>query len=152
LLASEERYRLLFERNLAGVFRSSAEGKLLDCNDSFVRILGYGSRDEALGHQTSDFYIDAAERSRLLVRLREEPVLTNYEMRMRRRDGSPIWVLENGSLLADQDGKAILEGTIVDISERKKSEEALRGSEARYRTLIESLEQSIFLKDRDLRF
>jgi len=48
LRVSERRYRALFERNLAGVYRSTIEGRLLDCNESFARIFGYASREEAL--------------------------------------------------------------------------------------------------------
>src|SRR5262249_47724219 len=61
------------------------------------------------------------------------------------------WVLENVSLLDGPEG-GILEGTLVDISERKRAEGALRASEAKYRSIMEGLEQNIFLKDRDLRF
>ena len=46
----------------------------------------------------------------------------------------------------------VLEGFITDITERKRAHEALRESEAKYRSLIENLTQSVFLKDRDLRF
>ena len=148
LRSSEERYRQLFERNLAGVFRSTLDGRLLDCNDSFVRILGYGSRAEILTHPTTDFYMDTVDRAVLLARLEDDPHLTNFEFRMRRRDGSPLWILENVSLLADSAGEPILEGTIVDISERKNAEQALRDSEAKYRSLIDNLEQAVFLKDR----
>jgi PAS domain S-box-containing protein len=151
LRASEERYRLLFERNLAGVFRSTPEGRLLDCNDSFARILGYTTRAEALAHQVWDFYFDVADREASLARLRQHTTLTNLETRLRRQDGTPIWVLENVGLLAAPKGE-ILEGTIVDITERKQTEEAMRASEAKYRTLIENLEQCIFLKDHALRF
>ena len=70
---------------------------------------------------------------------------------MRRADGTPIWVLENVSLLQEH-GEEILEGTIIDISDRKRAEEALRTSENNYRTLINHLNQGIFLKDRDLRY
>lgn len=162
---SAERYRLLFERNLAGVFRTRLDGRLLDCNDSFVRILGYESRDDILTHSAADFYMEPADRTDLLARLAENPVLTNFEIRMRRKDGTPIWILENVSRIdvhhdsdrsndghAASEGEPFLEGTIVDIDQQKHALEALRASEATYRSLIENLEQAVFLKDRDLRF
>ncbi len=148
---SERRYRLLFERDLAGVFRSSADGRLLDCNNSFARILGHGAREEILAHNALDFYFNAAEREGLLARLRAEGQLNNCEVCLRRPDGTPVWVLENVSLLEEKGGP-VLEGTIVDITAQKRTEEALRASEAKYRTVVENLDQSIFLKDAGLRF
>jgi len=62
-----------------------------------------------------------------------------------------VWVLENVTLLQGG-GAAVLEGTIVDLSAQKQTEEALRASEAKYRTVVEHLDQSIFLKDANLRF
>src|SRR5207247_4147780 len=48
LRQSEQRYRLLFDRNLAGLFHSTLDGRILDCNESFARMFGYASRDEVL--------------------------------------------------------------------------------------------------------
>jgi PAS domain S-box-containing protein len=145
LRSSEERYRLLFERNLAGVFRTTVYGHVLDCNDAFARILGCSSRQEVMALPMTDFYFDPAERETFLDELRSHRLLTNFELRMRRRDGSLVWGLENVSLLLGGDGEEFLEGTLVDITERKTAE-------AKYRSLLENLEQSIFLKDRDLCF
>ena len=68
-LASEQRYSTLFERNLAGVFRSTLDGRLLDCNDAFARIFGYESREEALAHPATDFYQTLEDRTALIHRL-----------------------------------------------------------------------------------
>ncbi len=151
LRGSEARYRLLFERNLAGVFRSTPDGRLLDCNDSFARILGYASQQEILEQSALALYFTPRQRNDLVERLKREGHLTSFELCMRRRDSTPVWVLENVSLL-QEDGQDILEGTIVDISDRKRTEEAHRASEAKYRSLIENLEQNVFLKDRHMRF
>ena len=151
LRRSEERYRQLWQRNLAGGFRAALDGRILDCNDSFARLFGFLSRAEMLTRSTKELYFDIGVREEFLTRLRGQLCLTNYEMQMRRADGTPIWVLENAALLVE-DGEEILEGTIIDITERKRVEEALRGSEANYRALIEHLDQAIFLKDRELRY
>ncbi|HYT89710.1 MAG TPA: PAS domain S-box protein [Gemmataceae bacterium] len=150
LRASEKRYRLLFERNLAGVFRSTPEGRLLDCNHSFARILGYDTREQILAHHAQEFYFAPADRAALVERLRADGQLSNWECCLRKRDGSPVWVLENVSLLDENGG--VLEGTIVDISTLKKTEAALRESEAKCRSIVNNLDQSIFLKDQALRF
>ncbi|HEY6928770.1 MAG TPA: PAS domain S-box protein, partial [Thermoanaerobaculia bacterium] len=123
---SENRYRHLFERNLAGVFRTTIDGQILDCNDSFAHILGCSSREEVLRHPAWDFYPTAADRYRALARLKERQMLNNYEHCVRRRDGSLVWVLENGSLVEGPDGEAtLIEGTVIDITERKRAEEKI---------------------------
>ena len=117
--ASEARYRLLFERNLAGVYRSTPDGTILDCNDACARLFGYESREEFLGANANDFYFDDRERERIVQMLREQRQSSNLELRLRRRDGSTVWVLENVSLLEGD----ILEGTIIDITDRKRAQE-----------------------------
>ncbi|MBY0523758.1 MAG: MEDS domain-containing protein [Gemmataceae bacterium] len=150
--ASEERHRLLFERNLAGVYSSSVDGRLLDCNDSFAAILGYASRTEVVGRPTSDLYFADADRAAFLTALRRTGTLTNYEAVMRRKDGSRVWVLENTSLLSGPADSGVIEGTLVEITQRKQAEESAHLSAARYRSLIENLSQGVYLKDTALRF
>lgn len=121
--ASEERYRLLFERNLAGVFRTTLDGSIIDCNDSFARILGYESREELQGIPAWNLYPERADRADFLSRLRRQQSITNFEIPLRRKDGSIIWALENVSLVPAESGEFLVEGTLVDITDRKKAEE-----------------------------
>ena len=124
---SEQRYRTLFERNLAGVYRTSLEGEFLDCNDSFARILGYESREQILTRPVWDFYATAEARQAAIARLKEWRLLENYEEQLRRRDGSIVWVLENGTLIDPGDGSPpVIEGTVIDITERKRAEEQIK--------------------------
>jgi len=123
LAASEERYRSLFERHVAGLFRNSVTGKILDCNDAFARILGYGSRWDLIGRDALDLHFDVAERERTIAELRECASLSDRELCMRRRDGSPVWVSATESLHAGvEGGPDFLEGSIVDITARKEAE------------------------------
>ncbi|HUJ15290.1 MAG TPA: PAS domain S-box protein, partial [Thermoanaerobaculia bacterium] len=118
---NEERYRLLFERNLAGVFRSRLDGRVLEVNESMARIFGYG-RDELLTTPAYNLYFTPEERQRIMARLRDQKTLSNVELRMRRKDGSPVWILENMTLLESGEGD-IIEGTITDITDRKAAQE-----------------------------
>jgi diguanylate cyclase (GGDEF)-like protein/PAS domain S-box-containing protein len=118
---SEARYRLLFERNLAGVFRTDATGRILECNEACARIFGFESRDAFLSADANDFYFDDDERDRVVQMLRDQRQLSNLELRLRRRDGSTVWVLENVSLLEGD----VLEGTIIDITDRKHAQEQM---------------------------
>ncbi len=122
---SEERYRLLFERNLAGVYRSTPEGRLLECNSAYAKMLGFGSPAEAMGQPGTAYHTDRKAREEFLERLRREGSLVNDQNQVRRKDGSIIWIAENVSLIADQDGEEILLGTVFDMTERRRLEEQL---------------------------
>lgn len=149
--ASEGRYRLLFERNLAGVIRTTAEGVVLDCNESFAEILGYQSPDEILrDHRVQDFYYDAAERDRLMALLWERHTLLDHEIRFRRKDDSPVWVLANFSLVAGEDGASIVHGTVIDITNRKIAEAKQREYAERLKTLSVRLMETQEIERRHL--
>jgi PAS domain S-box-containing protein len=137
LLSSERRYRLLFERNVAGVGIASLDGRLLDCNDGWARILGYQSKDELRGRHASEFYFNPAERQSLVDELFEKQVLFSRELQLKRKDGTPVWVLFNAAVHSDHD-RPILQATMIDISEWKRADEALS---AMTRKLIEAQEQ-----------
>ena len=143
LRASEARYRQLFERNLAGVFRSTVDGRFLDCNEAFARTFGYASRQELLARTTSDLYFDPKDHELALIRLKQEKFLTNCEFRLRRQDGTSVWALVNETLLEEEGESGLIEGTIIDITARKRAEaelqEAKEAAEAASRAKSEFL-------------
>ena len=140
--ANEARYRVLFERNLAGVYRTTTEGRILDCNEACARIFGFSSREDFLGAAATDFYNDRSERERLVQQLRIHGSLSNSEVRLRRRDGSTVWVLENISLLNNE----ILEGTIIDITDRKHAQEQMEYQA--YHDSLTGLPNRLLFRDR----
>jgi diguanylate cyclase (GGDEF)-like protein/PAS domain S-box-containing protein len=140
--ANEARYRVLFERNLAGVYRTTTDGRILDCNESCARIFGFNSREEFIHADANDFYFDHSERERLVQQLRLHGSLSNTELRLRRRDGGIIWVLENVSLLNND----ILEGTIIDITDRKHAQEQMEYQA--YHDSLTGLPNRLLFRDR----
>jgi diguanylate cyclase (GGDEF)-like protein/PAS domain S-box-containing protein len=142
---SEERYRLLFERNLAGVFRTTLDGRFLDVNDALARIFGFESRRELLAQSAYSVYFSREERQRLISRLREQKALSNVEVRMRRRDGTAVWVLENMTLLDGVEG-GVIEGTIIDITERKSAQEQMEYQA--YHDVLTGLPNRLLFRDR----
>lgn len=126
LQASERMYRSLFERSLCGVFLTTPAGRILDCNQAFVRMMGYEAREEMLEQAAQAMYFRPEERTAYVERLRREGVITNAEARLRRRDGSEIWVLENTALVRDERDEELLQGTVTDITERRRLEARLR--------------------------
>jgi PAS domain S-box-containing protein len=117
LRKSEQRYRLLFQLNPAGMFRSRRDGQILECNDAFVRLLGFSSREEAPSHNLREFYANPKERDDLMARLRPGGITTNQESQWRRHDGTPLSVLLN--VRQDEDG--VLEGLAIDMPGRGPS-------------------------------
>jgi PAS domain S-box-containing protein len=133
LVFSEQRYRLLFQNNLAAVFVTSIEGQLQDCNEAFIQLTGCSSYREVLGQSVQDYYVQAADREAFVEVLRKEGRVTGREMCFRRLDGSLFWGLIAAALL-DADGDSSeprIQGTIIDITDRKRTEEELvRAKEA----------------------
>ena len=122
LRESEQRYRSMFERNPAGMSLSLADGRIVDCNEAFARILGFASPADVLGANAAEFYVQPKEREQLLERVKTEGSVVNVELQFRRRDGRFIWVLANvirssGPLRGD------FEATLIDITEQRAADE-----------------------------
>jgi PAS domain S-box-containing protein len=107
---SEERYRLLFEQNVAGVFRSTRDGRILDCNEALVKSFGYDTREELMAQPTWDLYQERSERESLLKSLENAHAITNVRLHFKRKDGTPMTALMNVSVMGEQ-----LLGTIVAV-------------------------------------
>ena len=151
--ASERRYRRYVERNAAAFICTTLDGRLVECNDAAVRLVGYESQEELLSHRTTQFYFNPADQQVLVKLLKEHKALTNYEICWKRKDGSPVWALVNITLVEDEDGGGLIEGTAIDITERKRMESDLR----RIASVVESstdligfasLEGSVFFLNR----
>ncbi len=144
LRTSEKRYRLLFEHNLAGVVRTTLDGRILEVNQAAAGMFGFDSPEEALAISVASLYYTPSDRGAFLAKLKSEKSLTNYEGKFRRKDGEPVWVLENVSL---DDG--ILESTLIDITERKRVEEELYRAHHMLQTILDTIPQRVFWKDRN---
>lgn len=127
LRASEERYRLLFERNLAGVYSTTPDGRIVDLNDACARMFGYASREEAMKHSLWEISSSADDLRQLIAMVRQHKSFTNLEVCLRRIDGRPVWVLATATLLEmAEGGESVIEGSLIDITERKRLEGQLR--------------------------
>ncbi|MCB9111481.1 MAG: PAS domain S-box protein [Anaerolineales bacterium] len=148
LRESEERYRTLVTGMLDGVYRSTHEGKFVDVNPAMVKMFGYESREDMLDTDIKrDLYFSPDERHSLFLDIGQEKV---DEFRMKRKDGSAIWVEDHGRYVHDEEGNVIFhEGILRDITERRLSEEALRRSEAFTKSIVENEPECVKIIDKD---
>jgi len=145
LLASNERYRLLFERNVAGIYRGTLEPRILDCNDAFSRILGYASRKH-LSQSACNILLDSADQETFLAALRNRKILSSFEHCLRREDDAPVWVLENATLIDSSDeAPEMIEGTVIDITQRKQAETDLRRANSLLEKRSREIEEELLL-------
>lgn len=143
---SEKRYRQIFERNLAGVYKTHVDGTIIDANQAFARILGYDSIAELKKQNIRELYYQQEDRKAYLEKLRHEGFINNYISILRRRDGKRIVLNNNVSIQPDEDGSLnIIEGTLIDITEIQETANALKLSEEKYRLLFEESKEGILL-------
>jgi PAS domain S-box-containing protein len=154
LAQSEERYRSLVTNLNVGVYRTTPgpHGRYLHANPALARMYGSDSVEELMQRNVSDSYQEPDDRIVFMAELLRRGSLTNYELRLKRNDGTPVYASVNATVHRGPDGEADwIDGVLEDITERKLAQEALRASEERYRTLAESSPDAIFILDRDIR-
>lgn len=124
LKQSEKKYREFFEKDLSGDFLSTIDGKLIDCNPAFLRIIGYQSLEDINENHLLSIYINDKDRDNLIELVKESKEVDNYELSLVRKDGSEIYVIENVVGVFDDKGNLThLRGYIFDITDRKIAEE-----------------------------
>ncbi len=147
LKASEERYRGLFENSQVGMFRSSIDGKTIQAVNQKMADIWGGSIEEALEKGSLEAWASPEDRDRFIQLLQQDGVVTDYEGRMMSTQGTPLYGLISARLMPEE---GVIEGSVVDITDRKLAEEALRDSEGRFRGILSSLHETmIVMCDRD---
>jgi sigma-B regulation protein RsbU (phosphoserine phosphatase) len=156
LLEAEEKYRGIFENIVEGIFQTSPDGHYISANSALARIYGYGSPEELINSVRDiarKLYVEPGRRAEFIQLMQQHDIVTDFESRIYRKDGSIIWIAENVRAVRDARGRLVhYEGTVEDITQRKFAEEKLRDSEALYHSLVETLPQSIYRKDPEGRF
>ena len=124
----EEKYRLLFEQMQEGVFAATPEGKLLDCNDAFVRMLGHTSRSELMAlNLDRELYASPEQREKFRQEVEVHNYVRNFEVTMRKKSGALLTAMESSFATRDASGKIErYQGFLLDITEKKKAEDEIR--------------------------
>jgi len=126
--SAEERYRLLFEQVQEGVYVADPTGRLIDCNDAFVHMLGYSNRDELLVlNLDKEICVDAKQRDAFRHEIEAHNYVRNFEVTLRRRDGTLLLAVE--SSFATRDGTGAVEryqGFVLDMTEKRRAEDEMQ--------------------------
>jgi len=142
LRKSEERYRALFEDAILGIYRTTPDGRILSANTALVEMLGYENVEslKAINLEVLDYFAPSYSRTQFKEKIEREDVIRGEEGAWKRKDGSIVYVRENARCIRGADGRVrYYEGSVEDISDRKRAEAALRESEANFRRIYEWL-------------
>jgi two-component system, NarL family, sensor histidine kinase UhpB len=127
---AEEKYRLIFENAVEGIFQTTVDGRFLTANPAMARILGYESPEELLGAISNirdQLYVEPSRRDEFYQLALRDGFVSGFELKMYRKDKTLVWASANARAIYDADGSISgYEGTLEDITERKRAEEALR--------------------------
>jgi PAS domain S-box-containing protein len=154
LQRSEERFRGVYEDTTIGLYRTTPDGRILMANPALIKMLGYGTF-EALASRNLEAggYEPDYPRADFRRRLESAGEVVGLESAWKRADGSTVWVRESARMVRGSDGQPqYYDGTVEDITERRKAEETLRAEEFLMGTLMDSLPDSIYFKDAKSRF
>jgi PAS domain S-box-containing protein len=142
LSRSEEKYRSLVNNLNVGVYRNTLDypGRWMWINPAFIRIFGYDSLEEFLNLQVIDIFFNPDDQRSLTRILSDDGFITNMEINLKKRDGSPIWVSITAQVYRNNDG--IIEwvdGICEDITEKKQSEQEIKTAINRINKNMETL-------------
>jgi diguanylate cyclase (GGDEF)-like protein/PAS domain S-box-containing protein len=147
---SEAKFRGLFENVMEGVYQTSREGRILVANPAFVQMLGYSSVQEVYDLPAVGLYWNPGDREIFMRRIESEGELRNEEYVLRRKDGSMLVVVENSRVVRDASGLITgFEGTIADVTERKKAETAVYQAKERAQVTLQSIGDAVITTDAD---
>jgi len=151
LQESEALYRNLVEKLPDGVYKSTHDGKFVDVNPAMVQMLGYENKEELMAIDIkSQLYFEEGERESLILREKLEEVGV---YRLKKKDGSEIWVEDKGWYNTNENGSILFhEGIMRDITERKHAELALQESEELYRNLVTKLPDGVYKSTHEGKF
>lgn len=150
LRKAEQKYRSIFENAIEGIFQTSPDGGFLTGNPKLAQIFGFRSPSELLATPlpANSFYVESGRRSEFSRLVQTYGAVTGFESQIRRLDGALCWISENARAVFDAAGNLLgYEGTVVDITERKRAEETLRRANDTLRAVIQASPLAIITLD-----
>ncbi len=148
LRRSEAKFRGLFENVMEGVYQTSRDGRILVANPALVNLLGYASAEELYQVPASSLYWYPGDREAFVRRVESAGELRCEEYLLRRKDGAMLVVVDNCRVVRDRHGRVSgYEGTLTDITERKKAETAMFEAKERAQITLQSIGDAVITTD-----
>ncbi|MFM2430387.1 MAG: hypothetical protein RLZZ511_1600 [Cyanobacteriota bacterium] len=139
----EGRYRSIIESSIDGIFQSSLDGHFISVNPALARIYGYDSPDDLMANLTNiatQLYVHPTRRDGLNAYLKQHGQIVGAESRIYRKDGQKVWISENVRAVRDHKDRILYyEGTVRDVTDRRRMESALRHQRQETERLLTSL-------------
>ncbi|MBE9127611.1 MULTISPECIES: adenylate/guanylate cyclase domain-containing protein [unclassified Coleofasciculus] len=140
LRQAEEKYRSIFENATEGIFQATLEGQYITANPALARILGYDSPEELMAQIANigqQLYVKPQRSEELAALMKRYDKVSDVQSQVYRKDGSVIWIAENIDIVKDEKGNLLYyEGTVADITHRKKTETDLTLARKRAELLL----------------
>lgn len=146
-----EEYQHLLDSMADVYYRTDTEGRLVKASRSWATLLGYDDLSECLGKDIArEFYYKPEDRQKLLDEIMAKGCVKDYEVTLKRRDGTPVTVATSSHLVRDTSGRITgVEGIFRDISQRKQLVDALAEAEQKLSSIIQFLPDATFVIDRN---
>jgi len=148
---SEKQLRNLFDHASVGIYQSTLAGEWITANNTLAHILGYSSAEELITScSIKDIYWNTQQREELISQYEPSGTIANIEIQWKKKDGTPVWVQLSAHAIKDAQGKTMyLEGFVLDITERKKTQEALERQRSFFQSLFENSPAAIVVLAKD---
>ncbi|MFA5181653.1 MAG: PAS domain S-box protein [Syntrophales bacterium] len=151
LCRSEERYRNIFDNAVEGIFQSTPAGTYVTVNPAFARMFGFASPEEMITEINNiqmQLYVHPEDRLQVKDLLATAGIIQSMEVAFNRKEGGSFWGSINATAVKDAEGLILYyDGTVEDVTERRRAEEALQKSEEQFRTMFHGHEAIMFLID-----
>lgn len=150
---TEAMFRGIYENATDGIFQTTPEGKFLSANPMLAKIYGFATPEElvaALSDVSRQLYVESGRREEFVRLMREQDIIQNFESQVFNARGEIMWIAENARAVRDEVGNLrYYEGTVENITERKRAEIAIRETERRFRSVWEKSADGMRLTDKD---
>src|ERR1700761_8827179 len=153
---AEESYRKLFEGSVDGIYVTTPAGALLNANPALARIMGHETPEDlikSVNDIARTVYVEPAVRAVYQSMMERDGIVRDFEYQVRRQDGKILWLSDSATAVRDDNGEVVrYEGTVRDITDQKRAEEAIAEGRRLLQQVIDTVPAVINVKDNDLRY